>query len=114
MRNIGGSFGIAITTTLLARDAQRHQALMVQYLSPENPIYAERLDALRGMLAAQVGPDVAADQAVAVLYQQLLRQVTVLAYVDNFRLISMLCLACIPLVFLFRPVRPRPGQVAPH
>jgi len=114
MRNIGGSFGIAITTTLLARDAQRHQALMVQYLSPENPIYTERLDALRGMLAAQVGPDVAADQAVAILYQQLLRQVTLLAYVDNFRLISFLCLACIPLVFLFRRVRPQPGQVAAH
>jgi hypothetical protein len=39
---------------------------------------------------------------------------TLLSYVDNFRKISLVCLACIPLVLLFRRVRPRPEAQAVH
>ena len=113
MRNIGGSFGIAATTTLLARAAQTHQALLVGHLSPDNPLYRERLDALTAALTPQLGAG-AGDQAMAVLYQELVRQATVLAYVDNFRLIALVCLACVPLVFLFRAVRVRIAAAAVH
>ncbi|HEY2993899.1 MAG TPA: DHA2 family efflux MFS transporter permease subunit [Methylomirabilota bacterium] len=111
MRNIGGSFGIAAVTTLLARSSQRHQALLVGHLSPENPIFADRLSALTAALAPQFGAG-AGEQATAMLYQELVRQATLLAYVDAFRLITLVCLLCIPLVFLFRSVRPRPGAAA--
>jgi len=113
MRNIGGSFGIAVTTTLVARTSQRVHALLVGHLSPENPIYRERLDALTAALAPQLGAG-AADHAIAILYQQLVRQATLVAYVNTFRLISVVCLLCIPLVFLFRPVRAQAGSVAAH
>jgi DHA2 family multidrug resistance protein len=113
MRNIGGSFGIAVTTTLLARSAQRHQALLVGHLAPENPLYRDRLDALTAALAPQVGAG-AADQALALLYQELVRQATLLAYVENFRLIALVCLGCVPLVFLFRRVRVRPETAVAH
>jgi DHA2 family multidrug resistance protein len=104
MRNIGGSFGIAITTTLLARGAQRAQALLVGYLSPENPIYRDQLDMLTAALAPQFGAG-AAEQATAILYQRLLRQAMLVSYVDTFRLIALVSLACVPLVFLFRRVQ---------
>jgi hypothetical protein len=42
------------------------------------------------------------------------RQATLLAYVDSFRLISLVCLLCVPLVFLFRRVRARTGTSAVH
>jgi MFS transporter, DHA2 family, multidrug resistance protein len=113
MRNIGGSFGIAATTTLLARTAQRHQALLVGHLAPENPLYRERLDTLTAALTPELGAG-AADGAVALLYQELVRQATLLAYVDNFRLIALVCVLCVPLVFLFRSVRARPGAAAVH
>jgi MFS transporter, DHA2 family, multidrug resistance protein len=112
MRNIGGSFGIAITTTLLARGAQRAQALLVGYLSPENPVYREQLETLTTALAPQLGAG-AGEQATAILYQRLLRQAMLISYVDTFRLIALVCLACVPLVFLLRRVR-APAAAVSH
>src|SRR5204862_439429 len=113
MRNIGGSVGIAVVTTLLARTSQRDHALLVGNLSPDNPVYQDVYRALRGALAPDVGA-AAGDQANAILYQLLLRQVALLSYVENFRLIAVVCLACVPLVFLFRRVRASRGPIAAH
>jgi len=111
MRNLGGSLGIAATTTLLARASQRHQALLVGHLTPENPIYREQLGALTAALTPQLGAG-AGDQATALIYQTLVRQATLLAYIDNFRLIALVCLLCVPLVFLFQRVRVRRSATA--
>ncbi len=43
MRNLGGSFGIAMVTTLLARRAQVHQAIMVAHMTPYDPAYKHAL-----------------------------------------------------------------------
>jgi len=37
MLNTGGSIGIALVTTLVARGSQAHQALMVGHLTPTRP-----------------------------------------------------------------------------
>lgn len=113
MRNIGGSLGIAATTTLLARAAQRHQALLVGHLSPDNPLYADRLAALTAALTPQIGAG-ASEQAAALLYQDLVRQATLLAYIDAFRLIALVCVLCIPLALLFRRVRSTARAAAVH
>ena len=113
MRNIGGSFGIAITTTLLARTTQRVQALLVAHLTPENPIYRERLEGLTAALSPRLGAG-AGERATALIYGELVRQATLVAYVDIFRLVALVCLLCIPLVLLFRPVRGRPPAAAVH
>jgi len=41
MRNLGGSFGIAAVTTIIARRAQVHQALMVGHMTPYDPAYTQ-------------------------------------------------------------------------
>src|SRR6266404_5649108 len=46
MRNIGGSFGIATVTTMLARGAQLHQAAMVSHLTPYDAAFQQRLHEL--------------------------------------------------------------------
>ncbi len=112
MRNIGGSVGIAVATTLLARDSQAHHALLVRHIAPENPVFQDYLNGIRGALTPEVGAAAANDQAMAVIYQVLQRQIALLSYVDNFRLIAIVCLCCVPLVFLFRRVRARPGAAA--
>jgi MFS transporter, DHA2 family, multidrug resistance protein len=114
MRNIGGSVGIAAATTLLARAGQQQYSLLVRHLSPDNPIYQQQLDALTGALAPQVGASAAAEQAQAMFSQLLVRQATLLAFVENFRLIALACLLCVPLVLLFRKVQARPGAVVAH
>ena len=51
MRNLGGSIGIAFVTTMLARGAQAHQALMVGHLTPTDPAFMQRLAAAQAVLA---------------------------------------------------------------
>jgi DHA2 family multidrug resistance protein len=115
MRNTGGSIGIALVTTLLARGAQTHQAVMVAHLTPYDPAFQERLRLLTGALLRSMGDPVgAAQRAYGVIYGTLVRQAMLLSYIDNFRLLAALCLACIPLALLFKRVRAGKGPVAAH
>jgi DHA2 family multidrug resistance protein len=97
MRNIGGSVGIAVVTTLLARGAQIHQSILVGHLSAANPAFQQELGALQQGVTTQ--------QAYGLIYTELIRQSTLLAYMDNFRLLAGLALATLPLVLFFQRVR---------
>jgi len=97
MRNIGGSVGIAVVTTLLARGAQVHQSILVGHLSAANPALQQELGALQQGVTTQ--------QAYGLIYTELIRQSTLLAYMDNFRLLAGLALATLPLILFFRRVR---------
>jgi DHA2 family multidrug resistance protein len=105
MRNIGGSIGIAMVTTLLARRAQIHSAYMVSHLTPFDQNYREQLAAIKAGLASQIGSANAALEAQQIIYQRLWQQAQLWGFVDNFRLFGVLCLICIPLVFLFKHVK---------
>jgi DHA2 family multidrug resistance protein len=109
MRNLGGSVGISMAATLLARRAQVHQSVMVARLTPYDPIYQQRLEALRRTLTPKVGPSAAAAQAVGILYKTLVAQATLLAFVDNFRLITVMAICCMPLIIFLRRGRARPA-----
>ena len=108
MRNTGASIGIAAMTTLLARGAQAHQAVLVSHLTPYDPAYQQWLGTARTGLAPQLGSVATGPAALALLYRTLVRQATLLAFLDNFQKIAVLSLCCIPIVLLFRRVRPRP------
>lgn len=114
MRNLGGSMGIAMVSTLLVRRAQAHQALMVAHLTPYDPAYMERLAAATQTFAQAHGPVTGALQAQMSLYQNLQQQAQLWAFVENFRLFGLICLVCLPLVFLFKRVRRSPGPAAVH
>jgi DHA2 family multidrug resistance protein len=110
MRNIGAGIGISLMTTFLARSTQAHQATLITHLTPYDPRYQQWLQAARSALAARGNPFTAPTQALAVLYAVVLRQATLLAFLDNFRLISLAGVVCVPLVFLFRRSRPRAAR----
>ena len=105
MRNLGGSFGIALVSTMIVRRAQVHQALMVGHLTPYDPVYVERLAAATQALTPQSGPVLAQMQAQGLIYGTLQSQASLWAFVENFRLFGVLCLCCLPLVLLFKRVR---------
>src|SRR5215831_3336578 len=42
LRNLGGSVGIALVTTVVSRGAQAHQALMVGHMSQFNPVFSQK------------------------------------------------------------------------
>lgn len=114
MRNVGGSFGIAAVTTMLARGTQTHQAAMVSHLTPYDPVFQQRVGELASNFAAHGNAVTATQQAYGAVYQALVRQATLLAYIDNFRFLALMCVICLPAGFLFKKVRARAGPAAMH
>jgi MFS transporter, DHA2 family, multidrug resistance protein len=114
MRNLGGSMGIAFVTTMLARGAQKHQALMVEHMTATDPGFTRQLSLAQHALERQSDPVTATGQAYTVLYQTLDAQAHVWAFVDNFRFFCLLAIACIPLVFLFKRVSRPPAKAGAH
>jgi len=110
MRNTGASIGIAAMTTLLARGAQVHQVELMAHVTPFDPAYRLWLDRTTQDLAPRLGAVDAGTAALGLLYDTVVRQATLLAYLDNFRRISVLAILCVPLVFLFRKGRVRRGE----
>jgi len=105
MRNLGGSIGIAFVTTMLARGAQAHQALMVGNLTATDAAFRQQFAAAKSVLGHQTDPVTATRQAYNAVYSLLDQQAHLWAFVDNFYLFGLLALAGIPLVFLFKRVQ---------
>jgi DHA2 family multidrug resistance protein len=109
LRNLGGSVGISLITAFVTRGTQAHQALMVGHMSPYNPTFNDRLATIQNALAGQVGTANAHEQAYAMMYQTLQSQAGLWSYMDQFRAMMLICLACVPLVFLFRKTEKPPS-----
>jgi len=115
MRNIGGSFGISILITLIARYSQVHQNNLVSHLSDLVPEYRERMRVFQEIFSHSLGSWNAAGAARGVAYNQLLMQSSLLSFMDSFRLMGYSSLLCFPLVFLFKKTKPpADGIVAMH
>jgi len=111
LRNLGGSVGIAFTTTILARRAQFHQSRLVEHLSPFDPAYTLYHDRIASFLAGKGLPPAGAD---ALLYRELVRQSTTLAFADAFLTICLLILCILPLVFLMQRAPAQTGPPPAH
>ncbi len=111
-RNIGGSCGIALSTTLVARREQFHQSRLVEHLSPLDPAYQSMLESAKQMFL-QRGSDAvhAAAQAQQLVYGMVQRQATMLAFIDDFRMLVFAFLAVIPLMFVMKRIRPHKGEM---
>ncbi|HYB43837.1 MAG TPA: DHA2 family efflux MFS transporter permease subunit [Candidatus Methylomirabilis sp.] len=110
MRNLGGSVGISLATTLLARRAQGHQAVLAGHLTPYDPAYEQARQTLQRYLTTRTNPVTAARQALGMLYNLVLQQATLMAFLDVFRALAVLALLCTPLAFLFARVMARRGR----
>jgi DHA2 family multidrug resistance protein len=85
-RNLGGSIGVSLATTELARQSQVHQAYLVQHVYPTAIAYQESLRQAAGRMAAQgLGTVEAQREALAAIGQAVQQQASLLAYIDVFR-----------------------------
>lgn len=102
-RNLGGSVGIALLTTLLARRTQYHWNMLVENISASNETYRSAAGHLQEHMLRHGGDAAQAlHKAQAVLEQQLHQQALLLSYDDCFRLLVVVFIALIPFVFLMR------------
>jgi MFS transporter, DHA2 family, multidrug resistance protein len=110
-RNIGGSVGISFVTTMLARRAQVHQVRLSEKLSAANPQFRAMVQGMSNTFGAS-GSVTPTQQAYAMIQANVIRQSTMLAYIDNFWLLGTVILCLIPLAFLIKKTRPGGGMVA--
>ncbi|AFZ08219.1 drug resistance transporter, EmrB/QacA subfamily [Oscillatoria nigro-viridis PCC 7112] len=98
-RQLGGSIGIAILTSLLAQREAFHRAILLAKLTPYDPETTERLSALTGVFQSR-GSDAATaqQQALAALSQLVNTQAAVLSYADIFRFVGIVFLCSLPLL----------------
>ena len=109
MRNIGGSVGIAVTGTMLARRRQAFGSMLGEHVTLFDPATNEMLAQLKAAFLARTGDAVAAtNQAYLVLYGMVQRQAAMVSFVMIFRLLGILFFVMVPLVLLMRkPQGPR-------
>jgi DHA2 family multidrug resistance protein len=109
MRNIGGSVGIAVTGTMLARRRQAFGSMLGEHVTLFDPATNEMLAQLKAAFLARTGDAVAAtNQAYVVLYGMVQRQAAMVSFVMIFRLLGILFFVMVPLVLLMRkPQGPR-------
>ena len=110
-RNVGGSVGIAIVNTIVARHAQLHQNELVRSIVPSSVTVQNQLHTLQQYLQSQgYGPVDALQKAYAIIARQVQGQAVLWSYVDDFRYMALMCFACIPVVFLLKKGVARRGM----
>ncbi len=103
-RNVGGSVGISLVTTILSRRAQFHQARLVENATSLNPAFNRAVHAAGGLF----GPGRSdATATYALLMRRLEQQANTLSYIDCFYLLGIVFAAMVPLVFIMK--RSKPG-----
>jgi len=114
-RNVGAGIGIAITTTFLARNSQIHQSVLSSHMTSSNPAYTLAIaHATQNLLTQGVSATRAAALAPGLLYGELLRQSSMLAYLDDFRAMALTCFLSIGLVFFLKRASPHKGSIPVH
>src|SRR6185312_4725590 len=113
MRNLGGSLGISLGQTSLARRQQFHQSRLVEHLVLTNPTFNQAMQQIQQkLLAGGAWAGQVEQAALAQLNHTLQNQIQMLAYLDVFRLLGWCAVAATPLVLLLKHTKP--GQAHGH
>jgi DHA2 family multidrug resistance protein len=111
MRNLGGSVGISVLDTYIARREQANQVTLIRHVTPYN-LQTERVlsQLQQGFNAGHSSAVGALHQAQAQLYTIVQQQAAVLSYLDSFWVVGALLIAMAPLALLLR--KPALGATA--
>ncbi len=104
-RNVGGSVGISLVTTILDRRAQFHQVRLVENTTPLNPRFNQALTSAQHVFT-QHGNGAGGNGPYALLFRNVQRQAETLAYIDCFWLLGIAFACMIPLIFVMRKQKP--------
>lgn len=94
VRNIGSSIGISAMFTLLTRNIQTNHATLAEHITPYNPTLQH--------FAAQSGMNLSDPQSLAMLNGLVNQQATLIAYIDDFKVMMLMGLLLVPLVLMLR------------
>ena len=113
LRNVGGSVGISVVNTILARHQQLHRTELSRNLVTTSHNLQQRLAQLTQTLTHEYGPAEAARRVYGMVEGTLTQQAILWSFVDDLRYMALACFCCVPLVWALKRVKPR-GPVAAH
>jgi len=98
MRNIGSAAGISITSAILVRSAQVNHGYLTEFMTP----FSNNMPTVPGLSGTA---------ALAALNANITQQATMIAYINVFMILAVLCVLIIPVVlFLHVPRTPLSGE----
>ena len=95
IRNIGSSVGISVVGALQLYNTDVVRSQLVEHATPDNP----------NMIAALPSIDLSAGSGQAIMGGLIERQAAMVAYVDSFHMLFVMCMVIIPFLFLLRTKR---------
>lgn len=102
-RQLGGSFGIALITTFISRDTQHHRVDLISHLDPSKFEVQQRIAALQATFEGKgFSPNEALSKAYQLIEGTVMKQATVLSYMDVFLYLGVMFLICVPFVLLIK------------
>ncbi len=103
LRNLGGSFGTAFVTTLLARREQFHHARLAEHMDPSNPAFAQRLQEVVSLLDARLGSLADHTQAArTIIYGYMRREAAAMAFNDAFYIQAVMFVCLVAVVWIMK------------
>ena len=115
MRNVGGSVGIAMVTTMFARRQQVFSNVLGGHVTPYNPKSVAMFNGLTHNFMAH-GSDAATarHQGYIALFGMVQRQAVMLSFVDVFNILGVIFLLMVPLVLVMKKPAGSGRPVAAH
>ena len=103
MRQLGGSFGIAIITTFITRFSQEHRVDLINNLDPAKYEVQQRITGMQqAFMSKGYSADVALKKSHQAIEYAVLKQSTVMAYIDIFMYLGIMFLCCIPIILFIK------------
>jgi DHA2 family multidrug resistance protein len=104
MRQLGGSFGIAIITTFMTIGNATHRADLVQNTSADNILFQQKYQGITADLMSKgMPPNLASSAAYKMIDGGIMQQAAVLTYMDVFLYIGIMFLVCVPFILMIKP-----------
>ena len=103
IRQLGGSFGTAIMTTMISVRTKVHYDNLKDHVSSYDTIGQQRYDAAKNLfLSKGYSAMEASQQALASMQVAVIRQAQMITYSDAFLIVGAFFIVCIPMLLLFR------------
>ncbi|MGD1093660.1 MAG: DHA2 family efflux MFS transporter permease subunit [Bryobacteraceae bacterium] len=114
-RNMGGSIGISLVETLLARRSQYHQSVLSAHTSSLDPAFHNQVTGLaQSLTTGGMDHSAATQMAYGRIYGLVQGQAAMLAYIDTIWVFGLLCVLVAPLAFLMKKNRAGRGPAGAH
>ncbi|MEW6001587.1 MAG: DHA2 family efflux MFS transporter permease subunit [Nitrospirota bacterium] len=110
LRNLGGSFGVAFVTTILSRRAQFHHFHLVEHLTPFDSSYQIASNVGSKILQYRgIESSLTQQSGLATIYNQVLRQASMMSFNDAFYLVSIIMFSVLLLVPFMKRAKGKPS-----